>query len=85
MIHLIGTLKGGEADKLVEGLSAGQIPENYEEMLAGSGSLEYSRKVVMDFCNKATGFLESIDGGEDKEMLADIVRIVIERAISNKQ
>jgi octaprenyl-diphosphate synthase len=85
MIHLIGTLTGGEADKLVEGLSAGQIPENYEEMLAGSGSLEYSRKIVMDFCNKATGFLESIDGGEDKKMLADIVRIVMSRAISDKQ
>lgn len=80
MIHLIGTLKGIEGDKLVDELSAGQIPDNYQQMLMDSGSLEYSRRVVIDYCDKAIGYIKSIAGGGDKDMLADIVSIVRDRA-----
>ena len=83
VIHLIGTLKAGEADRLVEGLSAGQVPDDYQEMLDGSGSLEYGRKVAMDYCDRAIGCLNGIDGGEAKELLVDIVQIVRDRAVSH--
>ena len=83
IIHLIGTLKAGEAGRLVEGLSAGQVLDDYQEILDSSGSLEYGRKVAMDYCDRAIGCLNGIDGGEAKELLVDIVQIVRDRAISD--
>lgn len=83
MIHLISTLRNAEADELVDGLSSGQVPDNYEGMLISSESLEYSRKVARDYCDMAIRCLEGIDAGEAKGQLADIVRIVMNRAISD--
>ncbi|MCF7956183.1 MAG: polyprenyl synthetase family protein [Phycisphaerae bacterium] len=82
MIYLIGTLNIGEADRFFKGLSAGQIPDNYEEMLDGCGSLEYASKVARDYCDRAIDCLDGIDDGEAKVLLADIVRIVRDRAFS---
>lgn len=83
LIHLISTLKDDEADRLVKDLSDGQIPDDYEQMLAKSGSLEYSRNAARDYCDKAVDYLKKVDSGEFKDMLVDIVKIVMERAISN--
>lgn len=81
MIHLLSTLSADEGDRFVEGVSGGQKPENYEAMLGVSGSLEYSRQVARDCCDKAIGCLDGVDGGEAKTLLVDIVEIVMSRAI----
>lgn len=81
MIHMISTLKDSDADKLVDALSAGHKPDNYEEMLFGCGSLEYSRKTARDYCGRAIACLDGVDGGQAKDDLADIVQIVMNRAI----
>jgi octaprenyl-diphosphate synthase len=81
MIHLFTTLNAGAGDKLVEGLSSGYVPQNYEEMLVSSASLEYSRKIARDYCDMAIGCLDNVDDSDAKTQLVDIVQIVMNRAI----
>jgi octaprenyl-diphosphate synthase len=81
MIHLMAALKADEADKLTDELSNGLKPENYEEMLFGCGSLEYSRKVAREYCDRAIKCLDGVQDSESKELLGDIVRVVMDRAV----
>lgn len=81
LIHLLGTFSDEDAGRLIDELAGGHKPDNYEQMLTDSGSLEYCRQVVRGYCDRAIKCLDGVDGGEAKEMLVDIVEIIMNRAI----
>ena len=81
LIHLMSTLGQSQGDKFIAELSGGQKPDNFEEMLVGGGSLEYSRQVARDYCDAAIRSLEGLDKSEAKGLLVDIVQVVMARAV----
>jgi len=83
LIHLIGTLDSKNADELIADLSAGRVPDEYGQILVNSGSIEYSRDVAKDYCQKAISCLDVVGNRKEKKMLADIVQVVMDRAVSN--
>lgn len=81
LIHLMGTLDASAGDKFIAELSGGKKPANFEDMLVDCGSIDYSRQIARDYCDRAIASLDGVDASEAKELLVDIVQIVMDRAV----
>jgi len=79
IIHLLNTLPTAEADELIDILSSGEKPENFEAILHKNKSLTYSRQTAQRYCEKAIAHLEKIKDSQYKELLKELIRLVITR------
>ena len=79
VIHMLNNLPRPEAEKLADNLSKGSKPENYEQLLTQTSSLQYSRKTAADHCKKALHQIAPLKDTKPKQLLTELVNLVNSR------